>query len=201
MCDDKNDENPFSFKHFVKHKNEDLDYQDKRLPNKQAGTNVSNVSNVQNDELPFPEVSETTGTKKKGKGRDAKKSSHIKEKPPESSSNLELDVENPFSFKNFVKKDAALKTGGRVLQIVDDEVCEVETNADTIQDITSEHSSNICIENDSSKDDLGPNSEEIIQLREENEMLKKQLLDMKKSKEGESRGIKVNLPLEKYELT
>ena len=29
----------------------------------------------------------------------------------------ELENNNPFSFKNFVKKDAALKTGGRVLQV------------------------------------------------------------------------------------
>ena len=39
----------------------------------------------------------------------------MKEKQLESSS--ELDDNNPFSFKNFVKKDAALKTGGRVLQV------------------------------------------------------------------------------------
>ena len=69
MNDDKSDENPFSFKHFIKNKNEDLDYQDKnvpsRLPGKQAGIDEPNV---QNDELPFPEVCEITGTKKKAKG-------------------------------------------------------------------------------------------------------------------------------------
>ena len=48
-------------------------------------------------------------------GKDAKKASHNKEKVLESSDCSEKD--NPFSFKNFVKKDAALKTGGRVLQV------------------------------------------------------------------------------------
>ena len=33
------------------------------------------------------------------------------------SSNDLVDHDNPFSFTNFVKKDAALKSGGRVLQV------------------------------------------------------------------------------------
>ena len=48
-------------------------------------------------------------------GKENKRSSHVKGKQLDSSNGLEND--NPFSFTNFVKKDAALKSGGRVLQV------------------------------------------------------------------------------------
>ena len=49
-------------------------------------------------------------------GKGSKKQSYAKEKPIESLQ--DVDTDNPFLFKNFVKKDAALKTGGRVLQVI-----------------------------------------------------------------------------------
>lgn len=187
MSDDKTDENPFSFMHFVKNKKEGLD--DPDVDNKSGSRPQQPRSDEVNvNELPFPEVGET-GVKKRTKGKDAKKSSHVKEKQLEASN--ELENNNPFSFKNFVKKDAALKTGGRVLQIIDDEICEVENSVDTVQITTnSEPASKIDIEDDYPKDDFTPlqaaNSGEIVELKEENEQLKRQLMDLKKLKDLET---------------
>lgn len=50
------------------------------------------------------------------KGKETKRSSHVKGKQLDSSNDL-VEHDNPFSFTNFVKKDAALKSGGRVLQV------------------------------------------------------------------------------------
>ena len=71
MSDNKTDENPFSFKHFIKNKKEEvsLEYPEENKSGsrpKQAG--FDQPANVQNNELPFPEVGETaikTRTKSK----------------------------------------------------------------------------------------------------------------------------------------
>ena len=69
MSDDKTDENPFSFKHFIKKKevvsleNAEVNKSGSR-PIKQAG---SDETNAQDNELPFPEVGETA-IKKRTKG-------------------------------------------------------------------------------------------------------------------------------------
>jgi hypothetical protein len=66
MSDDKTDENPFSFMHFVKNKKEGLD--DPDVDNKSGSRPQQPRSDEVNvNELPFPEVGET-GVKKRTKG-------------------------------------------------------------------------------------------------------------------------------------
>ncbi len=70
MSDDKTDENPFSFKHFIKNKEEgvSLDNPDVIKPGSQPKQAGSDEPSVKNTELPFPEVGET-GIKKRTKGK------------------------------------------------------------------------------------------------------------------------------------
>ena len=65
MSDENTDENPFSFKHFIKNKKDTVDLVSAPEENFKSGSDVVNVKN--NDELPFPEVGES-GVKKKTKG-------------------------------------------------------------------------------------------------------------------------------------
>ena len=71
MSDDNTDdhENPFSFKHFIKNKKEtqNLDSPDKNISVSSITQEGSKDVHVKINELPFPEVSETTA-KKRTKG-------------------------------------------------------------------------------------------------------------------------------------
>ena len=68
MSDEKADENPFSFKHFIKNKKETLhlDSSDEKIPGSLLSQTGSSEAHTKNDELPFPEVTET---KKRTKGK------------------------------------------------------------------------------------------------------------------------------------
>ena len=70
MSDDKTDENPFSFKHFIKNKKEgvSLENPDENKSGCRPKQTGSDQPYVQNSELPFPEVGETAiKTRTKGK--------------------------------------------------------------------------------------------------------------------------------------
>ncbi|KAL9976471.1 hypothetical protein ACROYT_G013778 [Oculina patagonica] len=103
-------ENPFSFKKFVKSKHETKIPTTKKTQGKQTSkTSAVNQRNkdIFEDEAPFPEV------------------------------NKEVDSDggkedlNPFSYKRFVSDDLASRNK-RVLQIIDDEVHEVKTDQDNV---------------------------------------------------------------------
>lgn len=105
MAEAESKENPFSFKTFVKTKQDTTSTKANKAQSKQkskdSAVNLCNKNHFK-DEAPFPEVDkedEDTGARE------------------------EL---NPFSYKRFVSDDLASRNK-RVLQIIDDEVHEVKT--------------------------------------------------------------------------
>ena len=68
MSDDRTDENPFSFKHFIKNKNETPSVDNSaEIASRKVASDEPN--NSKGNELPFPEVSESVVlTKKRTKG-------------------------------------------------------------------------------------------------------------------------------------
>ncbi|XP_046842796.1 endosome-associated-trafficking regulator 1-like isoform X2 [Xenia sp. Carnegie-2017] len=191
MSDDATEENPFSFKHFVKTISKETleNPRDNEIEERsEVPVSINGQANgiIQlNTDIPFPEVDKTV-QKRQVKGKGSKKQSYAKEKPIESLQ--DVDTDNPFLFKNFVKNDAALKTGGRVLQIVDDEVCEVQNNTK--------------INENKRKENIGANEDDLhnsdhtstilklekstVKLKKENDQLKRQLKDLEKAKELET---------------
>ncbi|XP_073233785.1 endosome-associated-trafficking regulator 1-like [Porites lutea] len=108
MAEGERSDNPFSFKTFVKSKQETIDVKIKKKKDKQHNSRKGEICP---DESPFPEV---TANKPVHSQR-----GHV-------DVNQEPGNTNPFSFKNFLSDDLASRNK-HVLQIIDDEVHEVKS--------------------------------------------------------------------------
>ncbi|XP_029181734.1 endosome-associated-trafficking regulator 1-like [Acropora millepora] len=184
--------NPFSFKSFVKSKEPKIEKSHEQKISKNYPLNQRKEKIIE-DESPFPEVSTSLGY-----NEDKKKDT------------------NPFSFKNFLSDDLASRNK-RVLQIIDDEVQEVtsalesaspngeqfDTKTDSVSETDSDsESENVsCAQSpvsgsvhyfiaplESSKaQDLVV--EELNQLKEENEKLRRELKASKEAREQDKNRI------------